>query len=42
MLPALGLVFAEEERAVVAAEEEVEAVQVGAEYVQSVGGVRGF
>jgi len=36
-LRALG-VFAEEEFAVVAAEEEGEAVQVGAECVQAVGG----
>jgi hypothetical protein len=38
-LGALGLVFAEEELAVVAAEEEGEAVQVCAERVQAVGGV---
>lgn len=34
-----GWVFAEEELAVVAAEEEGEAVQVGVECVQAVGGV---
>jgi hypothetical protein len=38
-LRALGRVFAEEELAVVAAEEEGEAVQVVAECVQAVGGV---
>jgi len=38
-LRALGRVFAEEELAVVAAEEEGEAVQVGAQGVRPVGGV---